>query len=478
MSPVGWVGLAVRAADGKPIPTTTVTNKLHQDHDGPTNAVDSPTPKRHWRSSNTARRLAPYPAHADGHQRDDARAIARPTVVSLYSGAGGMDLGFARAGCDVLACIDNNADATATLRANRDKELRRSNRRKHLANAEILCADVADVSARDLCSIIGQRAIDIVVGGPPCQPFSSAGARQSLKDSRGEEFLNYAQLVRDLQPQFVVLENVRGLATARGRFGHPGGALREMITTFEKLGYFTSVGILNAADFGVPQRRQRLIIIMSYGATPPEMPAATHAGTTGRSGSENGPSSLLPWNPLGQFLADRVAPPLSEWTRPSAELARQLRGIPNGRGLRSAGTVESTRPGGHWGYRQGAFIADPSLPARTITGSCSQDWIRLPDGSLRRLTLRECAALQGFPEEWVFCGSQKSQFQQVGNALPPAVGSAIAKVIIADRISGGTQERAGASRPFPAEIVRATRSARRESMRNGASRKAKIAKRS
>jgi len=92
--------------------------------------------------------------------------------------------------------------------------------------------------------------------------------------------------------------------------------------------------------------------------------------------------------------------------------------------------VESTRPGGHWGYRQGTFIADTKLPARTVTGSSSQDWIRLKDGSLRRLTLQEVAQLQGFPRQWRFCGTKAQQYKQIGNAVPTIFGEVLGQEFI------------------------------------------------
>ena len=96
--------------------------------------------------------------------------------------------------------------------------------------------------------------------------------------------------------------------------------------------------------------------------------------------------------------------------------------------LKSTGRVEKTRPGGHWGYRQGTFIADLDLPARTVTGSTSQDWIRW-NGLLRRLTLNEARLLQGFPSDWEFLGTNAQKFKQVGNAVPSAFGEILGTII-------------------------------------------------
>jgi len=105
-----------------------------------------------------------------------------------------------------------------------------------------------------------------------------------------------------------------------------------------------------------------------------------------------------------------------------------LKDIPDGFGIKSPGRAEATRPNGHWGYRQGTFIADLNLPARTVTGSSSQDWIRW-NGKLRRLTFEEIKLLQGFPKDWTVCGTKAKRFQQIGNAVPTVFGEALGRVI-------------------------------------------------
>ncbi len=136
--------------------------------------------------------------------------------------------------------------------------------------------------------------------------------------------------------------------------------------------------------------------------------------------------------------------------------------------MKSAGARETTRPGGHWGYRQGTFLADLEQPARTITASASQDWIRLADGSLRRLTLRECLGLQGFPFEWQLKGTVASRFRQVGNAVPVPVARAIGEALSAVLEVPGTCRPVSA--PLPDDMLAAIEYTRREQGRNGRSR--------
>ena len=145
--------------------------------------------------------------------------------------------------------------------------------------------------------------------------------------------------------------------------------------------------------------------------------------------------------------------------------------MPVGSGLKSAGAREATRPGGHWGYRQGTFVADPSKPARTVTAAATQDWIRDGEGRLRRLTWRECAALQGFPVDWQFVGNKASRFRQIGNAVPVTFGRVLGESLFRVLADEPLASRP-ASAPFPAGFVEAITYTRREHSRNGPSRAA------
>ena len=373
-----------------------------------------------------------------------------PTLVSLFTGAGGLDIGLEQAGFQTLAASDFDADCVETLRFNQTRHLPvgRSSHRVHLEGTRIIRADVAKLRAADFCIPEGQE-LDLVSGGPPCQPFSSAGAQRGFEDPRGTLFQHFARLVCELQPRMFVFENVRGLVTARGPSGKPGEALELVRTAFHDAGYATRCALLNSADFGVAQRRVRLFIIGSRASVLPEFPDPTHA----EDGQGRLFGELRPWTTLGEFLSNFQAPEESAVSRPSEELARQLRDIPAGSGLKSPGVKETTRPGGHWGYKQGTFIADPDRPSRTVTAATTQDWIRLRDGSLRRLTLAECAGLQGFPREWQFAGTRASQFRQVGNAVPVALGLAVGRTlaVVARRCR---QRGCADERPEPAALPR------------------------
>jgi len=349
-----------------------------------------------------------------------------PTLVSLFAGAGGLDIGLEKAGFHTVAATDFDQDCVETLRFNQTRRvpIEGSPSRFHLDGARIIHADVARLHAGAFGIPEGDE-LDLVAGGPPCQPFSSAGSQLGLQDPRGTLFQHFARLVAEIRPRMFLFENVRGLVTARGPSGHPGEALDLVRRAFEDAGYATRCALLNSADFGAAQRRVRLFIIGSRVSALPEFPAPTHSEDVG--GRLFG--DTMPWNALGEFLKHTQSLDDSEMSRPSPQLARQLQHVPTGSGLKSPGVKETTRPGGHWGYKQGTFIADPTKPARTVTAATTQDWIRLRDGSLRRLTLAECAGLQGFPREWQFAGTRNNQFRQVGNAVPVAFGDAIGRLL-------------------------------------------------
>ncbi|HZL19477.1 MAG TPA: DNA cytosine methyltransferase [Polyangia bacterium] len=264
----------------------------------------------------------------------------------------------------------------------------------------------------------------------------------------------------------MVFENVRGLLTARGPDRVPGSALNFVRRRLLDLGWQTRVDLLNAADFGVPQRRVRIILVGFRTGDPPGAPRRTHA--------EGGRAGMAPWITLSECLVRVGALDASEVIRPSGKMADELAILPAGTGAKSPGKRESTRPGGHWGYKQGAFIADLALPARTVTASAQQDWIRDPNLGLRRLCPRECAAIQSFPASWGFEGRRSDQYRLIGNAVSPRLATHLGLALRQDidRPLPARQERWSDLQPLPARLQSAIRYTVREELRNGESRRA------
>jgi DNA (cytosine-5)-methyltransferase 1 len=154
-------------------------------------------------------------------------------------------------------------------------------------------------------------------------------------------------------------------------------------------------------------------------------------------------------------------------------MAEELAGISPGSGVKSPGKAERTRPNGHWGYKQGAFVADPMQAARTVTASAQQDWIRDHVHGLRRLAPRECSAIQSFPKSWRFEGSLLSQYRLIGNAVPPLLAEAIGKSLLEHaRLAETPQiDKFDDLMPLPAKLVYHIRYTEREEASNGLSRR-------
>ncbi|MBP5227278.1 MAG: DNA cytosine methyltransferase [Kiritimatiellae bacterium] len=351
------------------------------------------------------------------------------TAISIFTGAGGLDIGFERAGFSILSAVELHPTYCETIRENQKKQIPVENRgrRYFFQDTSIINDDIANVSGETLLKGMSLGEIDCLIGGPPCQSFSSAGKQRSIFDKRGTLVYEYLRVLKETMPKTFLFENVRGLVTAKGHNREPGEILTELLKSFYDLGYSCRVALLNAAEYGAYQARVRCFIMGSRIAAAPYFPPPQYGKT-----EEN---ALVPemsrkrWRTLGEFLKEYADTDERNWVRPTQAMNDALKGINNGSGLKSSGRVEATRPGGHWGYRQGTFIADLDKPARTVTGSSSQDWIRLADGSLRRLTLKEVIGLQGFPNEWIICGTKSDQFQQVGNAVPTVFGELLGTVL-------------------------------------------------
>jgi DNA (cytosine-5)-methyltransferase 1 len=359
-----------------------------------------------------------------------------PTVVSLFSGAGGLDVGLEQAGWTISAATDISPQSMTTLRDSQAAKIQIPGRRSSYMNkTRLIEADVTTLSASDLRPARASASWrpDLLVGGPPCQPWSSAGLQRGLNDPRGKLIAHYLRLINELEPRFVIFENVRGLVTARGATNTPGEVLRSIQADLNSAGYASRVTTLNSADFGAAQRRVRVILVATRDHALPEFPNPTH-DRHGRDGLKN-------WRSLREFLDALPAPIESEIVRPSGSRAEALRALEPGTGIKTIGRVMANRPSGHWGYRQDAFLANLNLPSRTIRAASTPDWIRIEgDSDIRRLTWRECAALQGFPVDWRFSGTVAQRFQQIGNAVQVDVAKAVGAQVLKSLRLGPTDQ--------------------------------------
>ncbi|MBR0847545.1 DNA cytosine methyltransferase [Bradyrhizobium diazoefficiens] len=378
------------------------------------------------------------------------------TVVDLFAGAGGLSSSLEAVGWRSVAAVDIDADAIETLRLNQA--------RGHLAGSKLIQTDIREISAKDLrpANSTPRWRPDLLAGGPPCQPFSSAGAMKGLGDPRGRLFQDFVRLADELKPRFILFENVAGLVTAKAPSGRPGGVLQRIQREFEAIGYACRFDLLNAADFGAPQRRVRLYMIACRNERLPCFPEPTH--------SRAASLDRLQWETLGDFLSTQPRPSPTDIVRPSPRRVAELAALTPGTGLRSNGIVEANRPSGHWGYRQDCFVADPSLPSRTIRAASTPDWLRRQGEDIRRLTWRECAGLQGFLPDWEFAGTTSSRFRQIGNAVQGHIGRAIGEKL---HEAAETRQRARVvSAEWPASFLKRVRYTAMEEAVNGAHRRA------
>jgi len=305
-------------------------------------------------------------------------------VVSLFSGAGGLDLGLEQAGLKVIWANDIFEDAVVTYRDN-----------------------IGDhIDTRDICQIPSDQIpeCDVVVGGFPCQGFSVANWGRSLDDPRNALYKQLVRVVADKRPRYFVGENVKGLASMGG-----GALLKLIVNEFADLGYRVRWQVVNAADYGVPQMRRRLLIVGVREDLAGEVefpPRPTHADPAQASSL-----GLLPWLSVGKALQHFPNPDLPNTVK-NHECSRY-----------------KLRFNGHLGHR---FI-EPTKPAPTVTARGDDKGgvvvLHHPSNE-RRMTARELAAVQSFPDDFVFHGTKTSVYRQVANAVPPLLGLAVGKMLI------------------------------------------------
>lgn len=302
--------------------------------------------------------------------------------VSLFSGGGGLDLGFERAGFDVSVCVDIDPVSCATLRYNRP-------------SWNVECSDIRDFDASPY------RGVDVVAGGPPCQGFSSAGKGNPL-DPRNFLWREYMRVVEQVNPRAVVFENVSALTHKRN-----GDHLSGLMKSLGARGYDFAYGVLNAADYGVPQARRRLIVIgvRDAFATLPMPTTPRHSTVWDAIGdlATHAPDLALNHEPN-----DHAAHVVERWAAlapgESDPSYRRARLDPN----KPSVTIRAGGGYGKNGDHLGGFHPPihPTLP--------------------RQLTVREAARIQSFPDDWHFCGPKTIQGRQVGNAVPVKLAEAIA----------------------------------------------------
>lgn len=349
------------------------------------------------------------------------------SALSLFSGAGGMDLGVKQAGFQILACVEIDPYCCETLRANFELESR------------VIESDVRVIDPVQLRRELDLREgeLDLLCGGPPCQPFSQIGKRGGVQDERALLLFEMVRFAETFRPKSIFIEQVKGLMTAAGADGQRGSIFAELLQRLEKLGYVAHWQVLNSADYGVAQRRERLILVATRGGLSFGLPEPTH----GRSPDSNALLPLVPYVGVGEALRDlRSRPPvLNGHVPPDSHVdvtpdgqRRRIHDVPEGQWLaaqlhlpveirRTLKRKDTTK------FRR-LSRSEPSLTLR-----CGEIFFHpLQD---RYLTPREYMRLHGFPDDHVLRGPVRSrsgqakyldQHRQVANSVPPPVARAVA----------------------------------------------------
>jgi DNA (cytosine-5)-methyltransferase 1 len=356
--------------------------------------------------------------------------------LSLFSGAGGMDIGVKNAGFDVLAEIEMDKYCCQTLRASIEREK---------GNTIVLETDIKDVNPEELINKLNIKPGDLslLFGGPPCQPFSLAGKQKSLNDIRGPllfEILRFASLFR---PKVIFIEQVKGLLSARGEKGRKGEVFDLFIKELENINYTPKWQICCAADYGVPQIRERIIIIATYGKNGFVFPEHTHAPKE----QANNLFNLKPYMTVGEALLG-LGKPMEKIH--GTTFYNQINSHVDVTPIRDRERISNVP--------EGTYLASQTYLGKDILcGLQSKDttkYLRLnrekPSNTLRcgeifyhpienrYLTPREYMRLHGYNDDYILLGPIRSrtgtvknldQHRQVANSVPPPLAYAIAKKI-------------------------------------------------
>ncbi|MGF1479841.1 MAG: DNA cytosine methyltransferase [Cyanophyceae cyanobacterium] len=377
------------------------------------------------------------------------------TVFSLFSGGMGLDLGLEATGrFETRICVESAKAFCDTIRLNQAKG-------RLSENLQIVEGDISSIDPKNLFVDLGvdPSEIDVVVGGPPCQSFSTAGRRGTVQDPRGTLIWDFLRFVEFVKPKFFLMENVRGLLSAAlkhrpiakrpGKGGppllpeeEPGSVVRLFASDLAKLkgiSYHLDIFEVNAVNYGAPQIRERVLFIGNIFGKIVDFPAPTH-GPNSSDGDKSsqislfGESSKRPWRTLGDALEGlgdpdplvldfsprkksflELVPPGSNWRSLPLEIQQESMG--------KAWYAKGGRSG--WWRRLTFDLPSPTLitmPNHASTSLCHPT-------ETRALSVREYARIQEFPDDWEFAGTISEQYAQLGNAVPTRLGKVAGEVI-------------------------------------------------
>ena len=359
----------------------------------------------------------------DDHERL-SNEIPPIIAVSFFSGAMGLDIGMELGGIKSLLACEFNKYCRMTIAKNKPDIA--------------LIGDINKYSADEilkLAKIPKGRKIDVIFGGPPCQAFSTAGNQRGFYDERGNVFLQYIKIVSQLKPRYVVIENVRGLLSTSYNCSsliHPikGGALYVILEKLKQAGYTVSFNLYNAANYGAPQIRERVVIIGKLGAEKVPYLYPTN--------SDDPQYGLPKWNTLKsatEKIKDIKEHHYIDFPENRLRFYKILKegqywkDLPPKLQIEAMGSKLKLGGGKTGFYRRlsserpaPTLVTNPTMPATDLCHPTEN----------RPLSVEEYSCIQGFPRDWEICGSILEQYKQIGNAVPIKLGAAIARTIMAD----------------------------------------------
>lgn len=361
-----------------------------------------------------------------GYHNDFSKYKENRDVISLFSGAMGLDIGLEKAGLNVVIGQDFDASCVKTMRVNGYK---------------VMEGDIRKITSQDLLKMTGLSIGEpfLVCGGPPCQPFSTAGKRLGINDPRGSLFMDFIRMIDYIRPRFFIMENVKGIISAPLKHvsvaerdkNDPeqrlGTVLDVILAEFEKLGYKTVYGLLDAVNYGVPQFRERFVLIGSRDNEDIFLPVPTHFHMH--------QNKEYQWQTVRSVIED-LETDNGECAAFSEERLKFLKMVPEGGNWRDlpkgvipiamGGAYKSG--GGKVGFYRRLSYDQPSptvvtSPVQKATMMChpTQD---------RPLSVKEYARIQQFPDNWIFTGTTASKYRQIGNAVPIGLAEAIGRAVL------------------------------------------------
>jgi DNA (cytosine-5)-methyltransferase 1 len=314
--------------------------------------------------------------------------------IDLFSGAGGMSLGFDLAGFNNIFSVDIEPSFCETYKAN-------------FPNHNLIQKDISKLSNEEIKSLIGNQIVDVIIGGPPCQGFSMAGniGRKFIDDSRNQLFREFARIVEIVQPRYFVMENVARLFTH-----NKGETKEEIIELFKKMNYNVDCKVVNTADFGIPQIRNRVLFIgnrisnnIVFPTKTVDKPISIKEAIDKLPKLKSGEKSKIP-NHISM--------------KHSEQMLEKMKYVSDGGNRNEIPELIRPKSGDVRKY----IRYKSTEPAVCVTGDMRKIFHYSQN---RALTVRELATLQTFPLDFIFKGSTISQQQQVGNSVPPILAKEI-----------------------------------------------------